>query len=68
MDSQTSPYCTDSGHAFDDCFGISCIWCKIIIDPGALAPNGHPYITSTKLIEKIRLQVYGRDRYYTEPR
>jgi len=25
---------------------------KIIIDPGALAPNGHPYITSTKLIEK----------------
>ncbi|MFX4978877.1 hypothetical protein ABTC37_19600, partial [Acinetobacter baumannii] len=24
---------------------------KIIIDPGALAPNGHPYITSTKLIE-----------------
>ena len=53
MDSQTSPYCTDSGHAFDDCFGISCIWCKIIIDPGALAPNGHPYITSTKLIEKF---------------
>ena len=43
----------DSGHAFDDCFGISCIWCKIIIDPGALAPNGHPYITSTKLIEKF---------------
>lgn len=28
MDSQTSPYCTDGGHAFDDCFGISCIWCK----------------------------------------
>lgn len=25
---------------------------KIIIDPSALAPNGHPYITSTKLIEK----------------
>ncbi len=25
---------------------------KIIIDPDALAPKGHPYITSTKLIEK----------------
>ncbi len=25
---------------------------KVIIDPDALAPKGHPYITSTKLIEK----------------
>lgn len=52
MDSQPSPYCADRSHALNDCLGISRIGRKIIIDPGALAPNGHPYITSTKLIEK----------------